>query len=319
LTQLPLANGLQSRSAACNGIVMGTIPGFNNMPNVKFITPVNNQVIPADTSFNLSAQVNNVNLGKFTNAQQNYFSAPCELDSSGNTIGHTHLTVQSIPAIDSTDPVDPRAFVYFKGVDDAGNGAGLVSETVPGGLPAGAYRACTITSCSNHQIINSGVAQRGTMDECVFFTTSGNGAAANGGAAAANGKGSAGANAAAAAASLSTTTAAASSTTTAAAVANNNVKGKGQVAASAATTTAAAAVNGTGQKQAAAAALATSAADAQANAGKAAGKAAGSSSVSSAATATATTATTAKVEPAAVQAGSSASSAKVGFGKGGRH
>ena len=80
------------------------------------------------------------------------YSAPQKLSNSGNIIGHTHVTVQSLGnSITPTTPPDPQKFVFFKGINDAGNGNGLLSATVTGGLPKGSYRVCSMTSASNHQ------------------------------------------------------------------------------------------------------------------------------------------------------------------------
>jgi hypothetical protein len=73
---------------------------------------------------------------------------------------------------------------------------------VTGGLPAGNYRVCSMTSSSNHQPVLMPVAQRGAQDDCQKFTV--------GGAAGGNGNANAGGNAA-----TSTAKAAAKATTTA--------------------------------------------------------------------------------------------------------
>lgn len=76
------------------------------------------------------------------------------------------------------------AFVAFQGINDRGNGNGLLSVTVTAGLPAGFYRVCTMNSASNHQPVLMPIAQRGAQDDCTKFTVGkGNGGAANGGAA----------------------------------------------------------------------------------------------------------------------------------------
>jgi hypothetical protein len=93
-----------------------------------------------------------------------------------------------------------------QGINDAGNGNGLLSATVTGGLPAGNYRVCSMTSSSNHQPMLMPVAQRGAQDEFQKFTV---GAAASG-----NGNGNTNANAGGNAAT-SATKAAAKATTTA--------------------------------------------------------------------------------------------------------
>jgi hypothetical protein len=54
--------------------------------------------------------------------------------------------------------------VFFKGINDAGNGKSLLSADVTGGLPAGNYRVCSMSSSVNHQPVLMPVAQRGTQD-----------------------------------------------------------------------------------------------------------------------------------------------------------
>lgn len=83
-------------------------------------------------------------------------------------------------------PLDPTQFAFFKGINDAGNGQGLLSATVVGGLPAGNYRVCTMASSTNHQPVIMPVAQRGTADDCTKFSVVGSGTKAN--AASNNGK-----------------------------------------------------------------------------------------------------------------------------------
>lgn len=49
-----------------------------------------------------------------------------------------------------------------------------------GGLPAGNYRVCTMTSSSNHQPVLMPVAQRGAQDDCQKFVVGGTGTASTG-------------------------------------------------------------------------------------------------------------------------------------------
>lgn len=109
--------------------------------------------------------MSNLVAGSFTNADATYFAAPQTVSSSGQV--------------------------------DAGNGNGLLSAVVDGGLPAGNYRVCTMASSSNHQPVIMPVAQRGTADDCTKFVVTGNGKTAN----VASNNGSGGQAAAAAAAS----------------------------------------------------------------------------------------------------------------------
>jgi hypothetical protein len=54
-------------------------------------------------------------------------------------------------SLNPSTPPDPTTFAFFKGIDDAGNGNGLLQAAVTGGLAAGTYRVCTMSSSSNHQ------------------------------------------------------------------------------------------------------------------------------------------------------------------------
>lgn len=119
--------------------------------------------------------------GSFTNAQLTYYSAPQALQG-GKIVGHTHVTVQDMgPNLNPKQPLDATKFVFFKGINDAGNGNGLLSAKVPGGLPAGNYRVCTMASASNHQLVLMPVAQRGAQDDCTKFTVIAAGGGGNGG------------------------------------------------------------------------------------------------------------------------------------------
>ncbi|RDW61470.1 hypothetical protein BP5796_11362 [Coleophoma crateriformis] len=225
-----ITNGLQVQGGSCNGIVMGKIPSSSNMISSIITNPGNNANIAANTNFDITVQTRGLAAGSFTNAQATYYSAPQDLNGKGQIIGHTHVTVQSLGSLTTTTPPDPKTFAFFKGINDAGNGNGLLKATVTGGLPAGNYRVCTMTSASNHQPVLMPVAQRGAQDDCQKFTVGGAGggaaAAANGGGAAAakggaapaaNGGGAAAAKGAAAGkASTAATTAAAAKATKAA-------------------------------------------------------------------------------------------------------
>jgi hypothetical protein len=159
---------------------MGDIPAKTNMISSVITFPVTNgKAITAGQDFNITVQTSNLVAGSFTNADTTYYSAPQAL-SNGNVIGHTHVTVQDMgSSLNPTTPLDATQFAFFKGINDAGNGQGLLSATVAGGLPAGNYRVCTMTSSSNHQPVLMPVAQRGTSDDCTKFTVSGSDSTAN--------------------------------------------------------------------------------------------------------------------------------------------
>jgi hypothetical protein len=155
---------------------MGKIPSTNNMPSTVFVSPQNGENLAANQDFEIQIQMINFAPGSFTNATSTYYSAPQDLDGGGNIIGHTHITVQDTgDSLNPTQPMDPTVFAFFKGVNDAGNGQGLLSAAVEGGLPEGNYRVCTMAAAANHQPVLMPVAQRGAQDDCVRFTVGGNG------------------------------------------------------------------------------------------------------------------------------------------------
>jgi transcription initiation factor TFIID subunit 15 len=131
---------------------MGDIPSSSNMISSIITNPAPGDDLDEDTDFTVDVQVDNLAAGSFTNPDVTYYSAPQTLDDSGNVVGHTHVTIQSLgDDVNTQTAPDPSQFVFFKGINDAGDGNGGLSADVTGGLPAGAYRVCTMTSSSNHQ------------------------------------------------------------------------------------------------------------------------------------------------------------------------
>ncbi|KAH6677141.1 hypothetical protein B0J14DRAFT_336343 [Halenospora varia] len=165
-----LTNGLQVTTGSCNGITMGDIPAKTAMVSSVITFPTTGgQAITAGTTFDIKVQTQNIVAGSFTNADSTYYAAPQALQG-GKVVGHTHVTVQDLGnSLNPTKALDATQFAFFKGINDAGNGQGLLSATVTGGLPAGNYRVCTMTSASNHQPVLMPVAQRGTPDDCTKF------------------------------------------------------------------------------------------------------------------------------------------------------
>ncbi|TVY84834.1 hypothetical protein LSUE1_G000598 [Lachnellula suecica] len=223
-----LTNGLQTKTGSCNGIVMGKIPATTNMVSSIIVNPAPAENIAANTDFDIQVQTSGLAAGTFTNAAATYYSAPQDLNGQGQIIGHTHVTVQDLGnSLAPKVAPDPVSFAFFKGINDAGNNKGLLSATVTGGLPAGNYRVCSMSSSANHQPVLMPVAQRGAQDDCQKFTVGGAGGNAN-----ANAGGNANANngkAAASAATAATTAAnnAGKAAATAAAGGNGGNKGKG--------------------------------------------------------------------------------------------
>ncbi|KAJ3934954.1 MAG: hypothetical protein NXY57DRAFT_958560 [Lentinula lateritia] len=188
LTQgnLPITNGLQTTTGSCNPAPIGTIPSVQNMPSAKFASPANGDTIAANTEFTITMNINNLDTGNFVNANENYFAAPQQLSAQGQIIGHTHVVIEALSDLAQTTPTNPQQFAFFKGVNTAAvNGA--VTADVTSGVPAGAYRLCSINSSSNHQPVIVPIAQHGSLDDCVYFTASGDGVTASNATAAAAG------------------------------------------------------------------------------------------------------------------------------------
>jgi hypothetical protein len=122
---------VHSPLTSCLLAVMGKIPSTNNMVTSIITSPKPGENLPAGQTFTVSVQTKGLAAGSFTNAQATYYAAPQDLSGGGQIIGHTHLTIQDLGnSLAPTTPPDPVSFVFFKGVNDAGNGNGLLSATV---------------------------------------------------------------------------------------------------------------------------------------------------------------------------------------------
>ncbi len=140
ITYLPIAS------------VMGDIPAVDQMISAIIIDPKDGDVRAPDTSINFSVKIANLQAGSFTNPNATYYAAPQALNKGGQVIGHTHISVQDMGGTKNpTNVLDAQKFVFFKGINDNGDGKGTLSATLEKGLPEGIYRVCSMTSASNHQ------------------------------------------------------------------------------------------------------------------------------------------------------------------------
>ena len=146
---------------------MGVIAAQTNMPSSKFVFPKNGQTIRANRDFTIKMAIRNLNTGFFTNPDKTYFAAPQAVDNQGNVKGHSHVVVEALPALDTTNPTDPTKFAFFKGLNAPANAQGVLSVAVTGGLPAGVYRLASINTAANHQPALVAVAQHGALDDMV--------------------------------------------------------------------------------------------------------------------------------------------------------
>jgi len=175
-----LTNGEQVQTGSCNGIPMGDIPKVDDIPAAKFQFPTNMGTIPANEDFTIQLKTSGFETGSFTNANTNYYSAPQQLNDQGQIIGHCHVVVSPLNSLTSTDLGTPLGFTFFKGIDDPAVN-GISTADVTGGVPAGAYRLCSINTSANHVPLLVAVAQHDSMDDCIYFTASSKGGNANNG------------------------------------------------------------------------------------------------------------------------------------------
>ncbi|KAI0825350.1 hypothetical protein BC628DRAFT_268873 [Trametes gibbosa] len=156
---------------------MGIIASTSNLPSSKFVFPKNGQTIPSGKDFTIQMSIQHLETGHFVNANENFFSAPQVVNSAGDIQGHSHVVIDKLTSLDQTSPTNPLGFVFFKGLNDPAVN-GILTATVPGGLPAGSYRLASINSAANHQPVLVAIAQHGSLDDMVYFTVA-DGAAAS--------------------------------------------------------------------------------------------------------------------------------------------
>ncbi|KAJ7263502.1 hypothetical protein C8J57DRAFT_1436339 [Mycena rebaudengoi] len=168
---IPLTNGLQITTGSCNPAPIGLIPSVDKMPSAEFSLPQNNGNIAANKDFLVTMNDRNFCTGVFTNALKTYFAAPQTLDANGLIIGHSHVVIESVieslTSLIQTEPTDPKKLIFFKVHSSVMPGVPGVDVTK--GVPAGAYRICTINSSSNHQPVIVPIAQHGSLDDCVYM------------------------------------------------------------------------------------------------------------------------------------------------------
>lgn len=110
---------------------MGDIPAKTKMVTSIITFPKNGDTVQQSQNFTITVQTQNLQAGSFTNPDATYYAAPQQLNGQGQVIGHTHITVQDLgSSLNPSQPPDPTQFAFFKGVNDAGNGQGLLSADV---------------------------------------------------------------------------------------------------------------------------------------------------------------------------------------------
>lgn len=171
LPNLPVTNGQQIKSGSCNPVPMGAIPSTANMPSAKFVSPNNLDVVPANTTFQVTLAMKGLETGFFVNPDTNYFAAPQQIDpASGNIQGHSHIVIEALQSLKQTTPTDPTKFAFFVGLNGKADAKDQLYANVTGGLPEGTYKMSTIITAMNHQPVLVAVAQHGAMDDQIYVS-----------------------------------------------------------------------------------------------------------------------------------------------------
>ena len=113
--------------------------------------------------------IRNLATGHFVNAEENYFAAPQQVNKQGLIVGHSHVVIEKLAAIDQITLTNPSKFAFFKGLNNAAVN-GVLSAEVTGGLPAGFYKLSSINTAANHQPVLVPIAQHGSLDDAVYVS-----------------------------------------------------------------------------------------------------------------------------------------------------
>jgi len=165
----PLTNGQQLKGGSCNPVPMGVVPPLTNMPSSKFVHPKNLDAVKANTPFEIKMAIKHLDTGLFTNPDTNYFGAPQQLNDQKDIKGHAHFVIEQLGSINSITVSDPTQFAFFKGVNTPADQKGQLCANVTDGLPEGVYKLSSIVASANHAPVNVAVAQRGVIDDQVYF------------------------------------------------------------------------------------------------------------------------------------------------------
>ncbi|KAF7364045.1 hypothetical protein MSAN_01063200 [Mycena sanguinolenta] len=163
----PISNGTQLASGSCNPAPMGLIPTVNNMPSVLITQPAKGATLQANTTFSLQLLVANLETGVFTSFTSNFLSAPQQLNSAGLILGHFHVVIDPLDALDSTFPTDSLDFAYFSIVSDVAT-AGEINTEVTNGLPEGFYRMTVTPRAASHQPVLVPTAEHGALNDVTY-------------------------------------------------------------------------------------------------------------------------------------------------------
>jgi len=158
-------NGTQIRAGCCSSTVQGEIPDVTKMTSTLITFPKNGGYVAAGKNFTVKVKLVNLETGFFSDAVNDYYDRPQELNNKGIVRGHSHITIQKL---DGDKVPSATVFAFFKGLNLRAE-RGVLSQIVNLAVP-GLYRMCTMASSFTHQFVVMPVAQRGPQDDCIRFT-----------------------------------------------------------------------------------------------------------------------------------------------------
>ncbi|KAJ7766621.1 hypothetical protein B0H16DRAFT_1522018 [Mycena metata] len=176
-TTLPLNNGTQTRTGFCNPAPMGAIPASTRMPSSKFTYPRNGDILSPNSPMVVGLAVTNLATGNFANEEVTYMTAPQQLDSSGQILGHPFIVVEAVTSLSSaTTVLNPILFTFFKGITGVADSTGVLTTIIDSGFPVGHYRLSSIVTTTNGQPVLLPVLNHGAVDDAIYFTVAKGGA-----------------------------------------------------------------------------------------------------------------------------------------------
>ncbi|KAJ3256471.1 hypothetical protein HK103_005469 [Boothiomyces macroporosus] len=171
LPNIPENNGTQLKQGgqSCSSTPMGLVPDLSKMISSLIISPEYGATIDASKNNTVVIKTLNLEAGFFNNPNTQYYLVPATLNKNQILQGHQHVTVE--PLVNGNNPLNPRNFTFFKGINDASVDPQkeLLSATIPANTLKndGVYRICTISGTDGHQTPISPVVKRGSQDDCI--------------------------------------------------------------------------------------------------------------------------------------------------------
>ncbi|KAJ7286510.1 hypothetical protein C8J57DRAFT_665451 [Mycena rebaudengoi] len=103
-----------TEGGSCNPAPMGIVPTSDNMPSIRIASPSNNAVLAANADITLLLRSRNFRDGFVVNSNANFLAAPQQLHASGTVIGHYHIVIERLDALNSTAVNDCSDLCLFQ-------------------------------------------------------------------------------------------------------------------------------------------------------------------------------------------------------------